>query len=173
MQLPYNIITLHVDIFSFTKKPVTTNSIIQTRTIELHCYCFTLNVGLGAFAPSHRILFGATLSVPLTKNTAVSNMMVLERNIAVPIGVFKVCATNIMKREVISKQTLDHKFRSNFGISLELTSDIWALLPKIRGGSPKHLLRALLFLRIYDTEDINTSLIGSSKDVQKMGIFVY
>ena len=53
--LPCYQIILNVDIFLFTEKVVTTNSIIKTRTIELHRRWSTMYAGLCVFALNHRI----------------------------------------------------------------------------------------------------------------------
>jgi hypothetical protein len=51
-----------------------------------------------------------------------------------------------------------------FGVSPTICSIIWELLNEIhpQGAQPEHLLYALLFLKNYGTEEINSSVAGVS-----------
>jgi len=60
------------------------------------------------------------------------------------------------------------RFKAFFGVKAERASDAWSLLlnynllpPK---AEPEHLLWALLFLKLYATEEINASLVGHDPD---------
>ena len=57
----------------------------------------------------------------------------------------------------------DERFRSCFGAPSEVVAEIWNRIePTIDkpGAHPKHLLWALVFLKVYSTEDIHCSIVG-------------
>lgn len=65
----------------------------------------------------------------------------------------------------------EREFRSQFGASWYVCADVWNLLESHgigldggnRGGrEPKHLLWALLFLKVYGSEKTNSVLCGTS-----------
>ena len=67
-----------------------------------------------------------------------------------------------------SKETESRRFKAFFGVKAERASEVWSLLigykllpPK---SEPEHLLWALLFLKLYATEDVNASLVGHDPD---------
>ena len=77
--------------------------------------------------------------------------------------------------------THERKFRSNFGTSPEVWATIWNLLDPYttmptKGLSPKHLLWALMFLKVYAKESIHCSMAGGGdeKTFRKwVWLFVY
>jgi hypothetical protein len=57
----------------------------------------------------------------------------------------------------------NNRFRSCFGASIGVVLDIWNRVEPIldqRGAEPKHLLWALVFLKVYSTEEIHCSIVG-------------
>ena len=59
----------------------------------------------------------------------------------------------------------DRTFRSQFGISWFVCEDVWAMLNVHRPNNkrePKHLLWALLFLKVYGNEPTCCRLVGTS-----------
>ena len=64
-----------------------------------------------------------------------------------------------------SLQTQMRRFRSHFGIDWHLCSKLWFLLmpyliDEVKRAKPMHLLWALLFLKLYDGEEILASKVG-------------
>lgn len=62
-------------------------------------------------------------------------------------------------------QTDERKFRALFGCSTEACQDLWKITfgyQKV-GTQPKHLLWALLQLKVYATEDVLAALIGCDR----------
>lgn len=58
----------------------------------------------------------------------------------------------------------DRIFRSFFGATPSVCSILWSLLkPQEREtNDPNHLLWALVFLKVYGTEEVNSSLVGTT-----------
>ena len=57
----------------------------------------------------------------------------------------------------------DSRFRSCFGASSEIVADLWNRIETSideAGAEPKHLLWALVFMKVYSTEDIHCSIVG-------------
>ena len=58
----------------------------------------------------------------------------------------------------------DRRFRACFGASSIVVADLWnkivAQAPVAEGGQPKHLLWALVHLKVYSTEEIHCSIVG-------------
>lgn len=63
------------------------------------------------------------------------------------------------KRTTISK-TFDRDFRTLFGCSLIVCGVIWVKCKFPRWVEPKHLLWALMFLKLYETEKTLATLAG-------------
>ena len=64
-----------------------------------------------------------------------------------------------------SLQTQMRRFRSHFGIDWHLSIKLWFLLMPylidvVKRAKPMHLLWALLFLKLYDGEEILASKVG-------------
>jgi hypothetical protein len=61
-----------------------------------------------------------------------------------------------------SNSTNHRSFRSFFGVSADVCAELWKLLHpvNVNGASPKHLLWALFFLKVYPTESIGASMVG-------------
>lgn len=64
-----------------------------------------------------------------------------------------------------SKKRTDRHFKSLFGISPVVCSDLWKQLNLTinNAAKPEHLLWGLLFLKVYDTEQGNRSITGVSE----------
>lgn len=65
-------------------------------------------------------------------------------------------------RQNIQNAPFNRRFRSFFGTSPIICSSLWGLLAGSRPAysQPKHLLWALMFLRLYNTEHIHARLAG-------------
>lgn len=69
--------------------------------------------------------------------------------------------------DIAEEQTITdaRRFRAFFGASAAVCSDIWGMLrpeetmPK--GSKPEHLLWSLVFLKVYASEQVLRSLVGS------------
>lgn len=83
------------------------------------------------------------------------------------------CGRRLMRKYQGSNIITNRRFRSTFGLSPEIASDIWNLLPRIRYGRPQHLLWAWLFLKLYSTEKINASLAGCNEKTFRKWAFCY
>jgi hypothetical protein len=85
--------------------------------------------------------------------------------------VFKQLGLEIISRWKYEKNgepttTDDREFRSQFGVNWHVCEHIWSLLDdygKYRGcREPKHLLWALLFLKVYGNETTHASIVFTS-----------
>jgi len=57
----------------------------------------------------------------------------------------------------------DRTFRACFGASSEIVAEIWGRIEDTidePGAKPKHLLWALVFMKVYSTEEIHRSIVG-------------
>ena len=56
------------------------------------------------------------------------------------------------------------KFRGLFSVSPKVCSDVWekVYLNIDSGAEPKHLLWGFLFLKVYSTEHVHCSIVGTS-----------
>ena len=59
----------------------------------------------------------------------------------------------------------ERKFRALFGVSPEGCQDLWKLSYRFQkaGTQPKHLLWALMLLKVYTTEDVLVSMAGCDR----------
>lgn len=62
----------------------------------------------------------------------------------------------------------DRSFRAHFGTSVDVCLALWEWIrvhPRrpLRGMQPKHLMWTLLFLKVYDTEDVLSSRVGTTR----------
>ena len=81
---------------------------------------------------------------------------------------FELYASDILRRDLsrCSPSLRDHRFRSLFGVSSRVCAVLWEYLrrhgsfQRKKGSSPKHLLWALLFLKLYGNEETHASLVG-------------
>lgn len=61
----------------------------------------------------------------------------------------------------------DSRFRACFGVSSEIAAEIWNLIePSVDepGAAPKHLLWALVFMKVYSTEEIHCAIVNWPSD---------
>ena len=77
------------------------------------------------------------------------------------------CAREIWGRDSSTERAQmveDRRFREFFGVSAMVAISVWRRLSRTSqipfGGEPKHLLWALLFMKVYPTEGIMCKLIG-------------
>ena len=80
---------------------------------------------------------------------------------------FEIEGSKIMKRSKKSFSSFIRRFRSHFGTTPTICLVIWerldpyeTILPTYRRVKFKHLLWALLFMKVYGTEELHTSLTG-------------
>ena len=67
----------------------------------------------------------------------------------------------IMNRSDRSHAIANRRFISHFGTTPTVASLCWQLIPNHpRGSHPKHLLWALLFLKLYRSENVHASMVG-------------
>lgn len=52
------------------------------------------------------------------------------------------------------------KFRAFFGVSVHIATDFWPLIPYRSDDKIKYLVWALMFLKIFDTEQVHAMLTG-------------
>jgi hypothetical protein len=79
--------------------------------------------------------------------------------------VFETLASAIMASLAItvSLPTKERRFRACFGTTARICSQLWSLCSHIliaEGAMPVHLLWALMFLKQYNTEEVNASMAG-------------
>ena len=79
--------------------------------------------------------------------------------------VFETLASTIMASLAItvSITTKERRFRACFGTTAHICSQLWSLCSHLliaEGAMPVHLLWALLFLKQYNTEEVNASMAG-------------
>lgn len=66
-----------------------------------------------------------------------------------------------------SKKIELRRFKAYFGCSPERCAQLWSLIHQnksakrwVRGGSPQHLMWALLWLKLYNTEEVVSGMAG-------------
>jgi hypothetical protein len=70
---------------------------------------------------------------------------------------------------LLAKTTTNTKskrsFKAKFGTSPEVCSELWERLQphQPKGALPKHLLRALMFLKLYSSEDVLSDMVGTMR----------
>lgn len=63
-----------------------------------------------------------------------------------------------------STVTSHRKFRSFFGVSPNVCAELWCLIQnKPINSKPKHLLWSLLFLKCYNVEHVNASIVEADE----------
>ena len=77
---------------------------------------------------------------------------------------FERLASDIVGKDLrrMAPKSCNRKFRSFFGASSKVCALLWHFvdLSEYPSAAPKHLLWALLFMKIYSTEDIHASMAG-------------
>jgi hypothetical protein len=85
-------------------------------------------------------------------------------NLTLPPHVFEQLGSELMQRDDPRRQTRtgERRFRSTFGTSAAVCSRLWYLLQPGKtmpqGASPRHLLWALMLLKIYSTESVLSTM---------------
>lgn len=62
-----------------------------------------------------------------------------------------------------NEESVDRRFRAHFGCSVAVVAHIWGRIqPALTkpASHPKHLLWALVFIKIYSTEDVHSRIVG-------------
>jgi hypothetical protein len=82
---------------------------------------------------------------------------------------------NSNRRAERSDIIYDRMFRSFFGTSPEICSDLWTLLHEVHpdGDNPIHLLYALLFLKSYNTEYQKSCTCGCDPKTFRKWCWIY
>ncbi|KAJ3117946.1 hypothetical protein HK098_006075 [Nowakowskiella sp. JEL0407] len=71
-------------------------------------------------------------------------------------------------------KTANKRFRALFGITPKICSLIWqSLVSKPSGSKPEHLLYALLFLKLYDTEHAHHAITGSDEKTFRKWTWIF
>jgi hypothetical protein len=67
--------------------------------------------------------------------------------------------------KTITNTKSKRSFKARFGTSPEVCSEVWERLQPHRpkGALPKHLLRALMFLKLYSSEDVLSDMVGTTR----------
>lgn len=80
-------------------------------------------------------------------------------------GIMHNAVLHSTKRKQLSRETELRRFRALFGVAPHTCSSVWTRLQGVipEGGSPVHLLWALLFLKVYATEHVNKGLTGANE----------
>ena len=89
--------------------------------------------------------------------------MRMNRTLRVEVSVFRCLALTMMRKEVHSEAIFERRFRAMFGANLQVVTDLWCILPHVNDGEPRHMLWALLFLRVYNTEELNALITSCSE----------
>ncbi len=82
-------------------------------------------------------------------------------DLPVPASVFASAGEKILRKSAVGSVFIaDRRFRGLFGATPTVCSRIWALINCTvpAGGVPKHLLWALIFLKVYSTEHVHSAL---------------
>lgn len=70
--------------------------------------------------------------------------------------------------------TANRKYRSFFGISPEVCAKLWRLLTeKPTNSKPKHLLWSLLFLKCYNVEHVNASIVEVDEKTYRKWTWIF
>ena len=108
-----------------------------------------------------------TLVLPLAVNSSLSlsqnfqSAVVAHYTMSVNAQRFKQEANEIIKiNRSVSARHANTRFRAHFGTSPEICAVLWEMLDPIFGGLPKHLLWALMFLKLYCAESVMRTLAG-------------
>lgn len=74
-----------------------------------------------------------------------------------------------------SRETELRRFRSLFGVSPSTCAHVWqAMRNEIPpGGRPIHLLWALLFLKVYSTENVNSLISGADEKTFRKWTWIF
>ncbi len=81
----------------------------------------------------------------------------------VPPIVFSIEGGRMLRRAPsIRSLVFLRRFKALFGSTPQLCSLLWSLLADLHplGGFPRHLLWALMFLKLYSTEHVHSTLAG-------------
>jgi hypothetical protein len=60
-------------------------------------------------------------------------------------------------------------FSSHFGTTPHVVAIAWHLIDTPKGAERKHLLWKLLFLKVYESEDVLHNMVGTSKNTYRKG----
>ena len=71
--------------------------------------------------------------------------------------------TKTFRIAIGKKRGDDRTFRTLFGVSPEVCVDLWQICKFKKSTRPKHLLWALLFIKVYATEDVLCSIAHTNR----------
>jgi len=94
----------------------------------------------------------------------------------VPAFVF--LANRIMSRNANGSDAVRlRRFRAHFGASPEVVTALWNRLDILdrvpAGGGPQHLLWCLLFMKVYSTEEVLASIVGTSEKTFRKWVWLF
>ena len=84
----------------------------------------------------------------------------MGRNVYISPTNFQRIGSNIGRKCHRGNSISDQRYRGLFGVSDVVTSDLWQMVPSTDGGTPKHLLWGLLFLKNYNNEYLHATAVG-------------
>ena len=90
-----------------------------------------------------------------------------------PPSSFTRCSSEMLRRAPEACVTsAERRFRGLFGTSPAICATVWSMLGASlpRGAAPSHLLWALLFLKNYATEHVNSSILAWMRKHSESGV---
>jgi len=99
----------------------------------------------------------------------------------VDASVFKIEGSDIMSRagaKAATDSRFSRRFSSAFGVKAYVCPAIWNMLEssdviKVENRHPKHLLWALMFLKVYASEDVLAALAGVHVNTLRKWLWIY
>lgn len=92
-----------------------------------------------------------------------------------PAGFLTLAGTIMMssKSSTNSRNFTIRQYIGHFGCSPDVCTTLWELIPYQKGGLPKHLLWALLFLKTYNAEDVLSTMVGTTRKTFRKWMWIY
>jgi hypothetical protein len=77
----------------------------------------------------------------------------------------------------LSNRTNERRFRSMFGVPIEVVPALWLSCCEdergVQGGKPRHLLWALLFLKLYSCEHVSAAMCRCDEKTYRKWAWIY
>lgn len=99
--------------------------------------------------------------------------MAQGRKTLVPETLFVRCAKAIMRKPEVSSSIFKRRFSKFFGTDVSVCSKRWAMMPREKDGQPCHLLWALPFLKLYESEHVHAKLCDCDKSTFRKWSTIY
>lgn len=94
-------------------------------------------------------------------------------NLAVPVSEFVKCAEVIMRKPKGSCNIFNRRFSAFFGTDVGVCAKLWVMIPREKDGKPCHMLWALLFLKLYESEHVHATLCNCDETTFRRWSKVY